>query len=65
MVSPQAMAADKWIRTTGGEEKDVHTGYQVTSSRVIGLNGFVGFIESIEFIGLVGNQLIRRRKSGK
>ena len=24
MVGPQAMTADKWIRTTGGEEENVH-----------------------------------------
>jgi len=44
-VSSQAMVADNWIRTTGGEEDEVHVGYelqvagcklQVTSYEVMG-----------------------------
>ena len=42
MVSPQAVTAYKWIRTSSGEEENVH-----------GVIEFVGFIELLGFVGLI------------
>ncbi len=43
MISPHAMAADKRIRTTGGKEEDVHTGY-----------GLLGYLSLLSLLGLLG-----------
>ena len=32
MVGPKAMAADEWVRATGGKEKNVHLGYRLRAS---------------------------------
>ncbi len=50
MVGPQAMTADEGVRTTGGEEENVHTGWKlrITSCKLrvtrLRVNDFLGLL---------------------
>jgi hypothetical protein len=60
MVGPQAVAADEWVRTTGGKEEEVH----LSLLGYLGLLGLLGTSEiafafhGINYLSLLSYQVI-------